>query len=43
LNGVRIPLTAFIGVNFTDIRSVQLTFDQNAKGALLISDIGFTD
>jgi hypothetical protein len=41
LNTARIPLTAFTGVNLTDIRSVQFRFDQTTQGALLISDLAF--
>jgi hypothetical protein len=41
LNTVRLPLTAFSGVNLTDIRSVQLRFDQTSQGALLITDLAF--
>src|SRR5689334_25017332 len=40
---VRIPLSAFSGVNLADIRSVQFSFDQRASGALLISDIAFVN
>lgn len=41
LNTVRIPVSAFGGVNLADIRSVQFRFDQNLAGALLISDVAF--
>ncbi|MDX6694249.1 MAG: hypothetical protein QOF02_1852 [Blastocatellia bacterium] len=41
LNTVRIPLSAFTGVNLTDIRSIQFRFDQLAQGALQISDLAF--
>ena len=41
LNTARIPLTAFGGVNLSDIRSVRFKFDQNPSGALLISDVAF--
>ncbi len=43
LNTVRIPLTAFTGVNLTHIRSVEFRFDQSAPGALLISDLAFAN
>ena len=43
LNGLRIPLSAFIDVNLTDIRSIKFGFDQNPQGALLISDITFVN
>ncbi|HEV2860074.1 MAG TPA: hypothetical protein VGX48_03640 [Pyrinomonadaceae bacterium] len=41
LNMARLPLTAFSGVNLSDIRSVQFRFDQSQNGALLISDVAF--
>ncbi|MBV9209775.1 MAG: hypothetical protein JOZ52_04050, partial [Acidobacteria bacterium] len=41
LNTVRIPLTAFTGLNLADIRSVQFKFDQTSQGALQISDLAF--
>lgn len=41
LNTVRIPLSSFAGVNLTDIRSVRLSFDQTASGALLLTDLAF--
>ena len=42
LNTARIPVTAFSGVNLTDIRNVQFKFDQSPSGALLISDVAFS-
>ncbi|HYP54144.1 MAG TPA: hypothetical protein VEQ42_11420 [Pyrinomonadaceae bacterium] len=41
LNTVRIPVSAFSGLNLADIRSVQFRFDQNLTGALLVSDVAF--
>ncbi len=41
LNMARIPVTAFSGVNLSDIRSVRFNFDQSPSGALLISDVAF--
>jgi hypothetical protein len=41
LNTARIPVTAFSGVNLSDIRSVQFRFNQRTTGALLISDVAF--
>ncbi len=41
LNTVRIPLSAFGGVNLNAVRSVQFTFDQNVQGAVLITDLAF--
>ena len=43
LNTIRIPLSAFTGVDLTDIRSVTFNFDQTAQGALLITDLLFAD
>jgi hypothetical protein len=42
LNTARIPVSAFSGVNLSDIRSVQFKFDQSPAGALLISDVAFS-
>jgi hypothetical protein len=41
LNTVRIPLSAFTGLNLADIRSIQFRFDQMPQGALQISDLAF--
>jgi hypothetical protein len=41
LNTVRLPLTAFTGINLTDVRNVQFKFDQTPQGALQISDLAF--
>ena len=41
LNTVRIPMSAFIGVDLTDVRTIQFRFDKRPSGALLISDIVF--
>ena len=41
LNTVRIPLSAFTGVNLTDIRSVQFKLDQKLQGAVLVTDLAF--
>jgi hypothetical protein len=43
LQTIRLPLTAFAGVDRTDIRSVRFAFDQTASGALLIADLAFAD
>jgi len=43
LNTVRIPLTAFLGVNLGDVRQVTFRFDQRNSGALLVSDIAFSN
>ena len=41
LNTVRIPLTAFGGVNLNNIRSVEFKFDQRFQGAVLVTDVAF--
>ena len=41
LNTVRVPLTAFGGVNLRAVRSVQLTFDERLQGGILVTDVAF--
>jgi hypothetical protein len=41
LNTVRIPLTAFSGVNRNNIRSVRFSFDERLQGGVLITDLAF--
>ena len=41
LNTVRVPLSAFSGVNLNAVRSVQFTFDERLQGGLLITDVAF--
>lgn len=41
LNTVRVPLSAFGGVNLNTVRSVQFTFNERLQGALLITDVAF--
>ena len=41
LNTVRVPLSAFGGVNLNAVRSVQFTFDERLQGGLLITDVAF--
>jgi hypothetical protein len=41
LNMVRIPLSAFVGINLTDVRSITFKFDQNPQGALMVTDLAF--
>jgi hypothetical protein len=43
LNTVRIPLSAFMAVDLTDIRTVRFDCDQEPAGALLIADVAFAD
>ena len=42
-NTVRIPLSAFRGVDLTNIVSVTLNYDQTPAGALMLSDLAFSD
>lgn len=41
LNTVRVPLSAFGGVNLNAVRSVQFTFDERLQGAILVTDLAF--
>lgn len=41
LNTVRVPLSAFGGVNLNAVRSVQFTFNDRLQGAVLITDVAF--
>ena len=41
LNTVRVPLTAFGGVNLKTVRSVQFAFNERVQGAVLITDVAF--
>lgn len=41
LNTVRVPLSAFGGVNLHTVRSVQFTFNEHAQGGVLITDVAF--
>ncbi|HEX3253772.1 MAG TPA: hypothetical protein VHS05_30335 [Pyrinomonadaceae bacterium] len=41
LNTVRVPLTAFGGVNLNAVRSVQFAFNERLQGGLLITDVAF--
>jgi hypothetical protein len=43
LQGVRIPLSAFVGVDLTNIQSVTFKFDVRPQGALAFTDIQFAD
>ena len=41
LNTVRVPLSAFGGVNLNNVRSVQFTFNERVQGGILITDVAF--
>jgi hypothetical protein len=43
LNTMRVPLSAFTGIDLTDVRSVVFAFDQAGTGALNITDLMFSD
>src|SRR5262249_31485465 len=43
LDGVRIPLSAFQGIDLTDVRSADFTFDQRPQGGILVTDLAFVD
>ena len=41
LNTVRVPLSAFGGVNLNNVRSVQFFFNERFQGAVLVTDLAF--
>jgi hypothetical protein len=41
LNTVRVPLSAFNGVNLNAVRSVRFTFNERLQGGVLITDVAF--
>lgn len=42
LNGVRVPLSAFAGVDLTKVRAVEVRFDRTSSGRALVSDLALT-
>jgi hypothetical protein len=42
LNGLRLPLASFGGVDLTRVRAVELRFDRTGAGRLAIADLAFT-
>lgn len=42
LNGVRLPLGSFSGVDLTRVRAVELRFDRTGGGRLALADLAFT-
>jgi hypothetical protein len=42
LNGLRLPLSSFSGVDLTRIRAVELRFDRTGGGRLALADLAFT-
>ncbi|MGR8981283.1 MAG: hypothetical protein ACU84H_14485, partial [Gammaproteobacteria bacterium] len=43
MNTVRVPLSAFHDIFLTDIRQVELIFDQTPTGAINLADLAFAD
>ncbi|WP_020670270.1 alpha/beta hydrolase [Amycolatopsis nigrescens] len=43
LNPVRVPLSAFTGIDLAKVRSVKLAFDVRPTGSLTMADLSFTD
>jgi hypothetical protein len=41
LNTVRVPLSAFGGINLNNVRSVQFTFNERLQGGVLVTDVAF--
>lgn len=41
-NSVRIPLSAYTGIDITKVKNVKFLFDRSAAGGILISDLTFT-
>jgi hypothetical protein len=42
-NTIHLPLSGFAGVNLAKVRSIKFLFNKSVAGALLISDIAFTN
>jgi hypothetical protein len=42
LNGLRIPLSSFTGIDLSRVRAVELRFDRTGGGRLALSDLAFT-
>lgn len=42
LNGVRVPLSAFGGIDLARVRAVELRFDRTGAGRLTLADLAFT-
>ena len=40
---MRIPLSAFPGVDLTDVRSIRFNFDQRSTGAVVLTDLMFAN
>ena len=43
MNGVRIPLSAFKGMDLSAVASVKLVFDRQPSGAVLLTDLAVSD
>jgi len=43
MNTARIPLSAFTGIDLTNVSQVLFSFEQDPTGAILLSDLAFSD
>ncbi len=43
LNTARLPMSAFVGVDMTNLATVRIILDKKAQGGMLFSDIAFAD
>jgi dienelactone hydrolase len=43
LNQVRVPLTAFEGIDLSKVRDVRFAFDTTPSGSMTVADLAFTD
>ena len=41
--GIRIPLSAFVGIDLTQVTSVKFNFDKSPTGGLTITSLAFVD
>jgi hypothetical protein len=41
--GIRIPLTAFVGIDLTQVTAVRFNFDKSASGGLTVTELEFAD
>jgi hypothetical protein len=43
LQGIRIPLSAFLGIDLTQVTSIRFNFDQTSTGGLVFTALAFAD
>ncbi|MEM7586624.1 MAG: hypothetical protein AAF560_24760 [Acidobacteriota bacterium] len=43
LNTVRIPMSAFSGINRSDVRSIEFRFDRRSTGGIMVTDLAFSN